>query len=297
MPNTLAHLGIQAVFTRAAWRDADLKWIYLGCMLPDLPWIAQRVLKGLVPGIDPYAILLYSGVQSSLAFCLVLSGLVALLAPKSARAFFLLGISVLLHLLLDACQVKWANGVYLLAPMSWRISNFGWFWPEGVVTAILTVSGLLYAAANWRRAAQPIEGMVTWSAWRGIAIAVLLAVYLLLPLALTRGPRTEDNYFVDTLQRRTERVGRPIAFDRAHFQPGPDGGTVMTFAGESLHVENAPLGEQAVISLRGEFIAADRIRIDAFHVHRSKLRDLAAVGGLLIVGMTWVAALWPLFRR
>ena len=45
MPNTLAHIGVQGITTKSIFKFADLKWIYVGCIIPDLPWVLQRVLK------------------------------------------------------------------------------------------------------------------------------------------------------------------------------------------------------------------------------------------------------------
>ena len=51
MPNTLAHLGVQALVTRTLLPRAELRWIALGCVIPDLPWIAQRALRTLFDGV------------------------------------------------------------------------------------------------------------------------------------------------------------------------------------------------------------------------------------------------------
>ena len=71
MPNTLAHLGIQGVATRAFIRTADVKWIFLGAVIPDIPWILQRLVRGTLPGVDLYELRLYATVQASLAVCLL----------------------------------------------------------------------------------------------------------------------------------------------------------------------------------------------------------------------------------
>ena len=69
MPNTLAHLGVQGIATRSVLRDADLKWIYLGCIIPDVSWIIQRLVRYVIPNIDLYDLRLYAIVQASLLFC------------------------------------------------------------------------------------------------------------------------------------------------------------------------------------------------------------------------------------
>jgi len=69
----MEHLGVQGVATRAVLRDADLKWIYLGCILPDIPWILQRFVQVALPSFDAYDLHLYVIVQgkrlSSFVFC------------------------------------------------------------------------------------------------------------------------------------------------------------------------------------------------------------------------------------
>jgi len=51
MPNTLAHIAIQAPLTRLGMKEAPLQWIAVGCIIPDIPWIVQRIFTYL-PGID-----------------------------------------------------------------------------------------------------------------------------------------------------------------------------------------------------------------------------------------------------
>ena len=71
MPNTLAHIGLQGLATRKLLRDADLKWIYLSCIIPDVPWIIQRLVRYVIPNIDLYDLRLYAIVQASFLFCLL----------------------------------------------------------------------------------------------------------------------------------------------------------------------------------------------------------------------------------
>ena len=142
MPNTLAHLGVQGLATRALLPRSDLKWIALGCALPDLPWIARRLVRPFVGDATLLDQRLVRLVQGSLLFCLVLSGAFSTLAREPGKVFRILALNSLLHLLLDACRTKWGNGVHLFAPVSWKLTNFGLFWPESPVTVVLTVGGL-----------------------------------------------------------------------------------------------------------------------------------------------------------
>ncbi|RMD61072.1 MAG: hypothetical protein D6826_10825 [Alphaproteobacteria bacterium] len=72
MPNTLAHIGVQGLVTRAAVPGVDLKWVCLGAIVPDVPWIARRIAEVVAPGLPPYEVMLYATVQSALFMCLVL---------------------------------------------------------------------------------------------------------------------------------------------------------------------------------------------------------------------------------
>ncbi len=127
MPNTLAHFGVQSVLSHAALHDAEPKWVILGCLIPDLPWIFQRVVAELFPRVPAYELRLYVIVQASLGISLLLCATVALLTSAPFKVFRILAVNTLVHLLLDACQIKWANGVHLFAPFSWELLTLDGF--------------------------------------------------------------------------------------------------------------------------------------------------------------------------
>ena len=70
MPNTLIHIGVQGLIYRTLSKEFDLRYVLLACVIPDLPWIMQRLVRAVAPGVDRIDLVLYSGVQSSLFFCL-----------------------------------------------------------------------------------------------------------------------------------------------------------------------------------------------------------------------------------
>ena len=297
MPNTLVHLGLNGILTRAAWRDADLKWIYLGCILPDLPWILQRVVKLVAPDTDRYSLLLYVSSQASLFFCLILAGSLAALSTRAGRTFAILALGSLLHLLLDACQIKWGNGVHIAAPLSWRLTNFGFLWPENPVIYAATAFGLAYYGLAWRKVLKARRDIVLRRPIRVAAFAILLGLYLTLPITLVEGARRADCYYVATLLAHSERPGKRVAFDRAVYTPSPAPGRIRTFAGESIEVEGMALPRPAVVSLRGVFRTPEQIEVDAYHVHRSRLRDLASYLGLILVALAWLRYVVAALRR
>ena len=178
MPNTLAHLGVQSLVTKTVYPAADIKWIGLGCVIPDLPWITQRVVALLVPSVDPLYLRVYCMIQASLFFCILLSAAISQVCRYPLRVFLILGGNSLGHLLLDAMQNKWANGVHLAAPFNWQLSQYHLFWPESWVTVILTACGVV---------------SIVWFGWRNrlyicrfrcSRVPVLLCILLLISYLL-----------------------------------------------------------------------------------------------------------------
>lgn len=293
MPNTLAHIGIQALVTRAIVREADPKWIYVGCIVPDLPWILQRAARELLPEVSAYDLRLYAIVQSSLFMCLAISGALSLFSTSPRRVFAILALGSLLHLLLDALQKKWANGVHLFAPFDWELLNFGLFWPEDFPTDVMTGLGLLFFLVAWLRVPCGAADL-TLPRGRALVLAgVLVPVYVFGPILFLSGPEAADNHSVKTLRAIEERPGRAVAFDRVAYLHRASGDRLRTFAGEELAVEGGKLDRSARVSVRGRFVDARTVEIVELHLHRALARDLASYLALALVLAYWMRALRP----
>lgn len=65
MPNTLVHLGINGLITRTLIKQTDLILIYIGAVIPDIPWIIQRVVLALMQSINTYDLRLYCIILAS----------------------------------------------------------------------------------------------------------------------------------------------------------------------------------------------------------------------------------------
>ena len=128
MPNTLAHLGINCILSKSLIKKSDLILIYVGAIIPDVPWILQRIVATLKPSINLYDLRLYSIVSSSLLFSLILSYAISLLFKNCKHVFYIFSIGSFGHLLLDSLETKWGNGVHFFAPINWDLWNFGFFW-------------------------------------------------------------------------------------------------------------------------------------------------------------------------
>jgi hypothetical protein len=141
-----------------------------------------------------------------------------------------------------------------------------------------------------RPAANPI-GVQFKPPARLLAAFFLLSLYTLGPLALTDGPRSANLMSIATLQETERRVGREIRIDRRPYQRHADGDVVITLADEPLRVVGDTRGTSTNVSLIGEFVDVDAIRIDKLHDFQFPWRDLASYAGLGLVALVWGAAL------
>lgn len=292
MPNLLAHYGVQAGATRGLIRRADLKWILLGCLLPDVPWIARRAVLALAPGVDRYSLLLYTTVQASLMCVILLAGAVALLSARPGRVFGILSLNGLLALLLDGLQTKWGNGVHLLAPLDWSMWSVDLFFPESAATVLLTALGLAGVVwLTWRSPGEEI-GLEVAGASRLAAAGVLAGLYVGIPLALGGEVARADNRYLATLRDRPGRSGRYVELDRKSYLelPGPDGFTIFT--GDTVRFREDHLDGPGVVSVRGRFVAPDTLRAAELHRHRPALREGASYAGLALLLFVWGRWAW-----
>lgn len=292
MPNTLVHLGVQGLGNRLVSDNIDLKWVFLGCVIPDFPWILRRALIALAPRMNLYDVTLYAAVQASLLFCLLLALVFSVLSARPRLVFGILAANALIHLLLDTIEIKCGNGVFLLAPLSWHPLSLGWVWPDSVLIATLSLVGLLVGVRVLLRPSASPVGVQFKPPARLLAAFFLLALYALVPLALTDGPRSANLMSIATLQETERRVGREIGIDRGPYQRHADGDVVMTLADEPLRIVGDTRGTSTNVSLIGEFVDSDAIRIDQLHDFPSPWRDLASYVGLGLVALVWVAALF-----
>jgi len=291
MPNTLAHFGVQGLATRALIRDADVKWIFLGCVISDIPWILILVVNRVWPGIDPYDLRLYAIVLASLAASLLLSVALALVSKRPGIVFAVLALNSLLSLLLDALQRKWGNGVHLLAPFSWDLVNLGLFWPESVTSYVLTAFGFAAFLFLWRCSPGRSVDLSFRASRRVVLSAVLIGAYLAIPLCILTGPEKQDNHSVQTLRHQNSRLGKVVQFDREDYVVREGQEFLRTFAGEELAVVGTTLGHAGTVSVRATFIDDRTILVHELREHFGVWRDGASILGLALLLALWIAAL------
>jgi hypothetical protein len=202
--------------------------------------------------------------------------------------------NVFFHLVLDAAQIKWANGVHFVAPFDWQLTCFNFFWPESPATYLLTAFGLIYFAANRRELITAQDLTLPRSALRCGVGLIFVIVYFSLPFFLVDGSERAGNHYVKTLREVESRQGRYIEFDRVGYQPRDEGGVLTTFAGEKIGVTGMKLGHPATVSVRGRFVDNNSVRVSEYHIHSDWLRDAASYAGLALVAGIWLLALLTL---
>jgi hypothetical protein len=291
VPNTLVHFAAQGTVSHGVWRRVDPRWIYLGCLLPDVPWILRRAVVGFDVSVNTYDLRLYTMAQASLAVTLLLCAALALLTMAPRLVFGILGLNALLHLLMDATEIKWGNGVHLLAPFSWRMTSFDVINGEGLLILALTVLGALlvgWEIARWR---PPAIRFDLRPKRLGLAVA-LVAAYLLAPLAFLGGVEASDSYSVKTLREVSARPGRTVGLDRTSFIAGPGGGVVEMWNGERVRVTGPVPDHDARVSLYGTFIEPDLLRVDRYVEDRGG-RDWPSYLALILLAALWVRPFIP----
>ncbi|THB76960.1 MAG: hypothetical protein D6B25_08560, partial [Desulfobulbaceae bacterium] len=279
MPNSLAHYGIQIVTTRLAIPAADLRWACIGCVIPDLPWIGQRIASSL-PFWDALSIRIYCIIQASLFFCLMLCFFLTLFSRTPSRVMAILSINVFLHLLLDALQLKWANGVHFFAPVSWQMSGFQFVWPEHPLTYLLTAAGLVGIILVLLKYQTSPLFILPRTRPKQFAAILVFGCYLLLPLFFFYGPKGANNHYLATLIDKDGRPGQYVEVDRANFETKTR--TLTLFTGEKINLRGSLPDHNTTLSIQGVFVEPDSIRVVNHHVHQ-KLRNYFNYIGLVLL--------------
>jgi len=286
VPNTLVHFAAQGAASHALWRRLDPRFLYLGCVLPDLPWILRRAVVAFGLPVDAFDLRLYTMGLASLAVTLILAAAIALATTAPRRVFAWLGLNALLHLLLDATEIKFGNGVHLLAPLSWRMTSFDLLPGESRVYLLLTLGGI--GLVVWDVARAKGYGVGWDRRPRALALAATLAAaYFMAPLPFLGAIEASDSYSVKTLRDTASRTGRRVSLDRAHFVATPAGGFLELWTGERVRATGGLPDHDATVSLDGTFLAPDVLRADTL-VEQQRNRDWPSYLGLALLAVVFL---------
>ncbi len=281
MPNTLIHIAIQAPISRAIFSKVEIPWILAGTIIPDIPWILQRIIT--TSAIDPYQLRLYCTVQASLAFCFFLCIALASFSQRPTPVFLLLAVNCLLHLLLDALQIKWGNGVHLFSPFSWYLTSYGLIWPENIFGYCLSALAIIFLVIKSKTIVH--EGLVLRppkGKRRGFAVLALM-LYFTLPLFFMDQVEKSNASHINTLRHSEGRTGKVIELDRAYYSAKNK--KITIFSGESFSLTGNTPDHSGAISLKGKFTAPQAITSSMFHKHNDYRNDASYIGLLLAISI------------
>ena len=118
------------------------------------------------------------------------------------------------------------------------------------------------------------------------AVLVLLGVYFLGPLFLLRQPIEADAHSLKTLSEPHGRTGRSVEMDRAGYVHS-QGEYVLVKFGKRVRVEKLRVPAPATVSIQGQFLSGNKIRVSRLHVHTGQLRDYPSYLGLVLIAAVW----------
>jgi len=294
LPNTLTHIAVQGFAAKGIRKEIDPKLIYLGLLIPDLPYILRRIILVVYPTVNEYELALYAIIQSSLIFSLLLCLAFSLLTSEFRKTFAILSINALFHLFLDATQFKWGSGIHLFAPFYWKPLNFGFYWPDSILIKVSVLLGLAYFIMHWKKAVLTALPLKTAFCPVHIFAAILIVVYLLLPPFMSSLPENVDSHFIRTLRYKEERAGKYVEIDRAPYKRTETGGLIYLEHEVLKAGKNAP-SQSGQISLKGSFIDLETVDLREWHLHSTWFRDSASYVALLLVSAAWAVGLFVQF--
>lgn len=299
MPNTLAHIGAQLPVTRAVSSKVDPRWVALGLLIPDLPWIFQRLIHLVFPQAPAIDIRAYVVVMSTPIFCMLLSAGISLLVKNSALVFAILAVESLLHEFLDCFQEKGGVGVPLLGPINW--TSFSWpaFPMDGWISNLLTLSGalviLLLLLGKWKYPTTIRPARTGWQ-WRAPVVILFLASYIIGPMAFKEAAIRGNVHDLAVWRGDLPRMGMQIHFDRANYVPGSkpgESGITDNFNEDPIRIIGIQEEQPSLISTIATFSDEETLIADDYVVHPPGRRFWYTITGLIGVGLIWLI---PLFR-
>ncbi len=281
MPDLLTHFGATYLLSRPLpWR-IDLRLLFLGALLPDLPWILSRVLKTLTP-LDPINLSAYLIPFSTPLVVLLVAACIALLHQRPLTCFAILGTAGLLNIVLDCLQTRPVSGPLLLYPLSFHRYSLHWFWPEDIISYVAVGVSLVCMAFAMRRPIGPTPFRL-----RNLRLVVSLLFGICVLTVLTHKPLIAQNVYNLGFASQPENwEGQWVTLESRRVV---DRNLVEVERSRGLRVQikgDVELYPGEVVSLGG-FYRDGKIYTEMVHRHRRGLRNLFSYVALLIFVAVW----------
>ena len=294
MPNTLAHLGLGGFLTRSVIRNSDIKWIYLACIIPDIPWMFMRFIEFFFPSKSTYDLKLYTVIQASLFFSIILSLAISFFSTRYFRSSLILIFGSFIHLFFDAFQIKWGTGSHFLLPFDWSIVYFGFFWPESIPTYLITIFGLIFAAFTLKQTINaPTE--LCWPTGGKIPLLIFfIFLYLIWPLFLMDKAEETNIRSIKVMRGKESRIGKEVSYNRENYIYNESGESFLHYAEGKFLIKGIELNKSVSISVKGRFISENAIEVSDYKIHTKGARELSSISGLFLVFSIWC---WILLKK
>ena len=288
MPNTLIHLGVQSLVSKAIFPKIDIRLVFLSCVIPDFPWIIQRAIHAIDPDIDRIDLFLRSNVQASLIFSLIFCFAISTLAFRRRLSFLILASGCIFHLLLDATQIKWGHGILLFAPFNWDLLSFSWLWPEHNIFTLLSFLSLFFVFWSWHRLHfTPLLAPLRIK--RLSAAIVALLIYFLAPGFFTESLHQSNSLQTQTIANLKAHSGQEILLDRTPLVQLENGNTSVRLEnGNKIQLSGIIKETTGLVSIRGIIIDQHRINVVEIHAHPPFLRIFWSLLGLCLTLMIFI---------
>lgn len=288
MPDLLTHFGsTYLVFRPMGYKD-EIPLMYLGALIPDMPWIANRIFY-FFDFSDPIQRLAYL-IPFSTPFMAVIAALIIALTQRNTlRSFAMLLIAALFHILLDTMQTRIAEGSLLLYPASFTQYSFGWFWPEDTISYVAVGIGFIVTMFSLI-VSGPRPGIQKTRLHLIIVLALIAALFPVLTIDRIISANAYRTGFLEAPQKWE---GKQISLER---ETVISANAIKTFSGLTVKVagkHNLQTGQS--VSIRG-YYSNGTVYPELIHYHNAP-RDIFSYIALFIFVCIWLNIPWKIRTR
>ena len=304
MPDWILHLGAADALLRHR-RTLDLRWLWLGAVLPDVfPRVAAQALYVVPGGHEIRSVMLHvylSFLHTPFSVALMIVALVAVARGRGMAAFGL-AFGAVTHFVLDGMQRSYGGGSSLLYPFdvalySWPVC---WYENPGTYVAVPALGAyLVWMLVRGRplRRDPPFRGL---SAGVGGVAGASLVLCFALPFAFF-GTAVEHNlrhaaFALDPAKFEGEAIeltavavtaddpDDPVDDDYLYVDAGPEPVPVL-----AALLPGVEPGDH--VSVRGTYLHGE-LQPDVFFVHDYPYKRAVSQVGAVFLALLW----WPSLR-
>jgi hypothetical protein len=284
LPSLMVHYGTTLLAGWPVRHQSVTTALLLGATWPDVPWMALRVLDLWSPDELRIPLRLYAQAFHTPLMCLW-GGLIfaCFMQRPRPQALAFIG-AAWFHLVLDAFQTRYGNGVALLYPFSWRVYDFELFWPDGTIGLILLAMSTAVVLHAFWKGLEPLH--LRRPSW--LRVTALTLGYLLMPLATWHAAFDANVFNALFIYFPSALEGKEVGFERnALVSSKPP--RLRTWYDHHLALDQVPDEARPgdVVSLRGTY-GEGQLKVRQFHIHSLDLHSTPSIVAFVML----VLAFW-----